>query len=122
MLATHFNNQHAFHLPAATAALAVPMKTDLSSAAPIEAHDLAARQGSIFTPTLIVGSLQPWQADNIIVAFNCPLANSTAPNFAAIANVLSSNDRTDISDAINQLAGIPVSSSPSVLICAWYAP
>lgn len=77
---------------AATRALAVLMKRDLSSAFPIEAHDLVARQESIFTPTPTIGCLQPWQAVNIVVAFNYLLANPTAPNFAATADALFSND------------------------------
>jgi len=52
----------------------------------------------------------PWQATNIVNAFLYLLANPTATNFNATANALFSDDFTDTSDSINQLAGIPEGS------------
>src|ERR1700733_13601594 len=63
---------------------------------------------SAFTATPIVFCLLPKQATTIVNAFNYLLANPTAANFNSTANALFSNDWTDTSDSINQLAGIPV--------------
>lgn len=62
-----------------------------------------------FYATPILGCMQPWQAQAIVNAFNYLLANPQAANFNATANALLSNDFTDTSDSIDQLAGIPVS-------------
>jgi hypothetical protein len=58
--------------------------------------------------------MMPRQATNIVNAFLYLLANPKATNFNATANALFSDDFTDTSDSINQLAGIPVRSSPFI--------
>jgi len=69
---------------------------------------------SEFTPTPVL-CLLPFQATAIVNAFSYLLANPTAPNFDATANALLSNTFTDTSDSINQLAGIPVRLSASLV-------
>lgn len=76
-----------------------------------EKRDLEVRASSTksqFTATPVIGCLLPWQANNIINAFNYLLANPKAANFNATANALFASDFVDTSDSINQLAGIPV--------------
>jgi hypothetical protein len=107
-------------LALATGALAMPgLQRGTWSAPTDEVRDLVARDGgsstgSAFTPTPIDGCLMPWQATNIVNAFLYLLANPTATNFNATANALLSDDFTDTSDSINQLAGIPVRSCPFI--------
>jgi hypothetical protein len=100
----------------ATGALATPVLQRGTWSAPTdEVRGLVARGSanhSAFTPTPIFGCLLPWQATNIVNTFLYLLANPTATNFNATANALFSDDFTDTSDSINQLAGIPVRSCP----------
>jgi hypothetical protein len=100
----------------ATGALATPVLRRGTWSAPTdEVRGLVARgptNHSAFTPTPIRGCLLPWQATNIVNTFLYLLANPTATNFNATANALFSDDFTDTSDSINQLAGIPVRSCP----------
>ena len=103
-------------LAVATGALAVPTERGMRRS-PTETHDLAPRASSTaseFTATPIFGCLFPWQANNIVNAFNYLLANPAAPNFNATANALLANDYTDTSDSIDQLAGLPVRRTPSL--------
>ena len=86
---------------------------------PTEERDLEVRATSTksaFKATPVVGCLLPFQATAIVNAFNYLLANPTASNFASTANALFSDDFTDTSDSINQLAGIPVRSFLVLLI------
>jgi hypothetical protein len=96
-------------LAIATGALASPV---LERGAWPEKRELETRTtsstASAFTATPIIFCMLPKQATNIVNAFNYLLANPTAANFNATANALFSNDWTDTSDSINQLAGIPV--------------
>ncbi|KAK5171751.1 uncharacterized protein LTR77_003387 [Saxophila tyrrhenica] len=65
---------------------------------------------SAFKATPIIGCILPFQATAIVNGFNYLLANPKASNFETTANALLSNDFTDTSDSINQLAGIPEGS------------
>lgn len=97
----------------ATGTLAVP--TLLRNGQPAEETSLEVRGTSAksqFYPTPVIGCMLPPQATKIVNAFNYLLANPKADNFAATANALFSNDFTDTSDSINQLAGNPVRASP----------
>jgi hypothetical protein len=82
-----------------------------SPVAPVEERDieLRATSASAFKPTPVLLCLLPQQATAIVNAFQYLLANPKAANFASTANALFSNDFTDTSDSINQLAGNPVS-------------
>lgn len=67
-------------LALASSALAAPL-----SQAEIEERSTSQ---SAFNPTPIFGCILPFQAQNIVNAFNYLLANPKAANFAATANAL----------------------------------
>lgn len=96
-------------LSLAAGSLATPL---LRGEWPAEKRDLEVRGTSTksqFTPTPVIGCLLPFQATNIVNAFNYLLANPKAANFKATANALFADNFVDTSDSINQLAGNPVS-------------
>ena len=97
-------------LAIATGALAMPVveRDGVTNITP------RASKTSAFTPTP-VQCLLPFQATAIVNAFSYLLANPAAPNFSATANALLSDKFTDTSDSINQIAGIPVRLSPSLV-------
>lgn len=97
-----------FLLPVAIAVGAFAAPMDKGSLRPVGIEQRGIQ--SAFYPTPIFGCLMPWQAQAIVTAFNYLLANPQAPNFNATANALLSNDFTDTSDSIDQLAGIPQGS------------
>jgi hypothetical protein len=117
----------------ATSALATPvLQRGTWSASTGEVRNLVARDdgdgddgeddspsnstiGSAFTPTPIHDCMKPSQATNIVNAFLYLLANPKAENFNATVKALFTEDFTDTSDSINQLAGIPVGSCPFTL-------